>query len=426
LRRARASRLPPPRLAPPQSAHKRHRGGSPQLGGHRGSDTGAPAGLAVPGLLPDAGLGLGTMPVVGGIAGLPVLGGGAGACLGGHAPSLPQQGMGLPALHHPAGGPPAHGAPYIQQQPCGALPPPPSGSFCAVAMSPHSDHTGALGLGGGSGGGTGALLLAGHTSNDSAMLAAIMDQILDEDELLSDPGMSRQLLGSPTSSPLLATRISAGGAIGRASTWPHAWPAPDGHAAAAAPQQQQQHQQQQGPLGHAPHGHPHHPQQHPGAEFDGHLGAHPQQQQTHHHTLGPHGQAAPKRTSSCGALPHGGDTTWAWGAACPAADEAAASSTAAAAGAAAVPPPPFAAPSAASATAAAAGQHQQQQQQQQQQPAAMRALCAQLQQENMLLMQRVASLQERLAGGPAGAAPPPPAAGSPGAWAGALKSEVGL
>jgi hypothetical protein len=66
-----------------------------------------------------------------------------------------------------------------------------------------------------------------------------MESLLEEDELLSDPALGRALLGSPTSSPLLAARLSGGG--GWPAQYAQAHPQLQRHAQAA----QQQHQQQQ-------------------------------------------------------------------------------------------------------------------------------------------------------------------------------------
>jgi hypothetical protein len=274
-----------------------------------------------------------------------------------HAHHMHQQHQQLHAAHPP----------HLMLQHCGLVGP--AGSGLGSQVSPGSDAT-ALALPtptsgaragdahGHGGGGAGGLLLQGHQSNDSIMLQQIMDQILDDDDVLSDPAISKQLLGSPSSSPLLHARLSGGGvggadaqgsALARSSTWPQAWE--------AGQQQQQQQQQMEAP---APYNH-----------------------HQHHHQLQP--QASPMmRTSSCGA-------------ALMAAPQPAAAQT--------EPQPAGGAP-----------QQPQPQQPGQPQPQMMRMLCAQLQQENMLLMQRVHSLQERLGGGPAVAASD--ASVSPSGWHG--------
>ncbi|GBF95991.1 hypothetical protein Rsub_08806 [Raphidocelis subcapitata] len=84
--------------------------------------------------------------------------------------------------------------------------------------------------------------LLGHSSHDSVALARMMESFLGEDdELLLDAALGRALLGSPTSSPLLAARLSGGG--GWAAQYAQAHP--QVQAQAQLLQQHQQQQQQQ-------------------------------------------------------------------------------------------------------------------------------------------------------------------------------------
>jgi hypothetical protein len=338
------------------------------------------------------------IPVFGGLSGLPAighapLGGAAGLQLAGAMPPPPP--LGAAAGGHLS---PGRAAPPVGAAPLGAslpllaspLPQPHLATPPLPLPAAHGAGSGAAAAGEG-------LLLAGHTSNDSAMLAAIMDQILDDEELLSDTGIGRQLLGTPTGSPLLAPpRLSSGGAAAGAAgsasqavAWPQAWKE-ENHAAAPADAAAGV------PLGMVP------VEAHCGfgspavsraVSCSVPLGAHP---------AAPH---LPPRT------PCSGGAAWGERASAPA-DSAS-----------------FYHPSRRVSTGDLPPVTPQPQQPQAagpaQPPGAMRALCVQLQQENMLLMQRVASLQERLVspGAPEGlpALPLPLTAGaaSPGEWHGA-------
>jgi len=270
-----------------------------------------------------------------------------------------------------------------QQQQLAQMPKPEPGlaPLCAAGpVSPGSDAT-RLGVPTPNGVGAAAdpLILQGHQSNDSIMLQQIMDQILDDDDVLSDPAMSKQLLGSPTSSPLLHAHISGGGSsgpldadqggMGRSTTWPHAWPGADGNSSAPAADSTLLAAQPQ--------------QLHGMVPVDG-------QQQAYQ---------VPGAVGRAGSAHLPPRTPGAWGHAAAAPGSALAVS---------VPEPAFCHPSrrvstgditAAPAESLAGGVLPPTPQPQQ--PQMMRMLCAQLQQENMMLMQRVHSLQERLVPGDA-------------------------
>ncbi|KAI8466332.1 MAG: hypothetical protein J3K34DRAFT_485028 [Monoraphidium minutum] len=430
----------------PKGVHKRRRGlgASPNQPG--ASESGGAGGLLGGGLggMPAFGMGGGAM--LGG--GIPMLGacdmaapagaGGGGAqLLDPHQALLLQQaaaagrrGGGHDGGHHHSHGHGHHALQSMQQHhqhhqqqhlsyaPGGfgghaaCSSPGSDADHATPAAGRHAAALSALGALGGAGGGGLALPLPplhGHRSNDSMMLAQIMEQILeDDDDVLSDPAMTKTLLGSPSSSPLLhphhgghQQRGGGGGqqqqqqhqsqqqqqdqhhhhhqqqqqqqqlsGLARSSTWPHAWPGGEELACAGAG---------------ATAAHP-----------AGAAGADVARAAHGHAMFEAPGLTSPlMRTSSCGAAllgasghlgarvpslaagSHGG-----WWAADDACDGL---------GGALHCGQPQQQPQ---------QQQQQQQQQQAQQPQAMRLLCAQLQQENHLLMQRVHSLQERLAGTP--------------------------
>ncbi|KAI8475195.1 MAG: hypothetical protein J3K34DRAFT_517630 [Monoraphidium minutum] len=299
----------------------------------------------------------------GGPMALGMAGAGYGVPLGA---CIPLQACGMPVFGAPYSGPLLAGPHGGYQM---APPPPHDGHLATVKPEPHHGYCAAPSavpgapppLGGGGGlGGLGAPLPGQHSA-DSMMLAQIMgdmDQILeDDDDVLSDPAMSKEILGSPTSSPLLAARGGGGsGSGGGGGEW-----AAGGWGGAAL-----------------------------GGGFA--LQAHPAQRPQHpqaHQQLPPRTPTAPAAGGAWWAPPGGG---------------------AAAGGDAG----PFCHPSRRVSTDVLASPRpgdmvpigpppalQLQGLKQEQPPGEMAAFMSQLQQDNLMLMQHVQSLQERLAASPA-------------------------